>query len=241
MSKRQVNHHSGVVIVEDRNNSRFMVQLYDDTYPRAYWRSAANLIGGNYQKPEAGKIADASPRTIYTREVIEEFALGGDDPTAGIEASVANIVGSGPGAKKQTNFAPIADILRMRDAVLKGTPYGDFIYTVPELSGKPSFTSLVSVYHAFLPSDMFDMAQAHLAHGRAIRNEGITAIVSADDLIKGRTPTAWHAGEVMAEHLGKSLPNPQGIKAERLGLPVEDWTHYLDRFDYKQPPTAVSD
>ncbi len=241
MSKRQVNHHSGVVIVEDESKSRFMVQVYDDTYPRTYWQGAAHLIGGNYQKPEHGKRGDNSPREIYTREVIEEFALGGEDPTKGIESSVANIVGTGPGAKRQTNFAPEADIFNLRDAVLRGTPYGDFIYTIPELNGKQGFTSLVSIYHAFLPTNEFDIAEVHLANGRAIRNEGITAIISADDLITGKILPAWFTSRIMAEHLGKELPNPQGIIAERLGMPVEDWSHYLDRFDYKQPPVVVSD
>lgn len=64
--KTQVHHHACNLIIESEGGKEFLVDVYDDTYPRVTYRGRANLTGGNHN-PD-----DYSPEKLLKREIEEE-------------------------------------------------------------------------------------------------------------------------------------------------------------------------
>lgn len=225
--KQRVHHHSSNVIIQNGDSLEFMFQVYDSTYPRIPFRMQVQLIGGNYQ---AG---DCSPLELFKREICEEFSQDVADHRAGVEKSLINVLGEGPGAQPTVNFAPLVDITTVRKEILLAQPYQDFVYSVPELAGRLGFTGVTSIYHTSLNPETFERVRANIAKGLNIKNEGAASIASVDDIQSGRTKCAWYSAEVLGRFLGMDLPQLHGIRIEPIGLPQDSWESYLDRFEYE--------
>jgi hypothetical protein len=105
-----VNHHPSVTVVKSKESDEFMFTRYDSTYPVLPYRLAANTMGGN-PTPK-----DSSPFNTWSREICEEF---NNEPPHGEELR-----------DKTTPFAPLKEILKIREAILASArPAADFYLT----------------------------------------------------------------------------------------------------------------
>lgn len=114
MQKFKVEAHPSVAIIKSKDSDEFLFARYDSTYPAIPYRLASNTLGGN---PKAGnpKAGDLSPFLTWQREVEEEF---NNVPPKGEELRDEN-----------TPFAPLDEIIRIRNSVLENAVrYGDFYF-----------------------------------------------------------------------------------------------------------------
>jgi hypothetical protein len=229
--RKKVSHHTSVIIIESEEHQKFMFHQYDNTYPRASMRSRVNLIGGNFNPDKK----TCSPLALLDQELVEEFSIDQPDSST-VERNLTDILGEGPGAPQVNVFAPEREVaLMLGILLLRRKPYQDFLYTVPSLDGRPSFDSMVSAYHAFVPLEIFSRMEELIIEGKGIRNEGLTKILTADDLKRSVELPAWHTGEVMEHYLKTPIPNTYGFKSKALGKPRENFTDYTGEFEYSNP------
>ncbi len=208
----QVHHPSSVVIVT--SGDKICHAVYDEGFPRVAWRNHANFIGGNF---EPGK--DYSPRGLLEREVSEELSM----PSTG-----------------QDKFAPEADILRARRAILlQAHSYGDFFITDPyigqELVNGKVADNVVCFYHSEIPEDLMQHIEEALSSGKRMTSEGYLGVNPIDFLVNGKVPMAWSSPAMLSHFLRKEVANPHGAKAAFLGKTRETFADYLDDFEYMVP------
>ena len=109
-----VDAHPSVAIIKSKETEEFLFSRYDETYPVLPYRLASNTIGGNPKN-------DRSPFSTWEREISEEF---NNQPPKGEELR-----------DKTSLFAPLEDILKIRNAILENArAYADFYFTTPGLS-----------------------------------------------------------------------------------------------------------
>src|SRR3989338_10119450 len=94
----RVDAHPSVAIVKSEETEEFLFARYDDTYPALPYRLASNTLGGNPH-------GDKSPFNTWEREVTEEF---NNQSPEGEELR-----------DKNTPFAPLEEIVKIRNAILE--------------------------------------------------------------------------------------------------------------------------
>jgi|SRR3989344_3506804 len=126
---KTIHHHAANLIAESENGKEFLVDIYDNTYPRKCYRGRVNFIGGSHDP------ADYSPRELLEREVKEEFS--GITSSSGMEGIVADMVGERSCVIKPKKFASKEDIIKIQNSLLKFEPFKDYLIKMPAIEGKP--------------------------------------------------------------------------------------------------------
>lgn len=218
---RQVNHHAAVAIVFSEGFDELLFDRYDDSYPMIDWRGRVNLIGGNLSK------ADFSPRGIWEREVEEEFC------SLGLPEDSALSLG---------DRKAIAENL-----VTHAKPFRDYVVWIPSLRflsekgvhWRQPLVVLHSVFETFLSRDCFEIVRDSLKNGKRIKNEGGSAIASLKDLLSGKVVAASATAPILSDYSGlqgkRSLPNPEGVLLEAIGVPKNELKEYGSDFEYTRP------
>lgn len=204
--------------------------VYDGTYPVVKFRGRAiGTSGGMVSKD------DLSPRAALERETHEEFSLD-QDYEEGFDPTLEAVIGPGTRPERIERFADVRLIHRTRDVLLaEAKPFADYLVHVPTVQeGRKAFDMILSTYSATLPQDLIESIRAALERGEGIKNEGLSRLISIRDLSEGRPLTAWATGRVIGDLEGTSLPNPEGITAEKIGTPRESFTDYAE-FEYACP------
>ncbi|MEK6933971.1 MAG: hypothetical protein AABW75_03785 [Nanoarchaeota archaeon] len=230
--KREVSHHAAVAIIESENKKEFLFDVYGDNYAILDYHSRINLIGGNHNDE------DISPWDIWKREIEEEFSL--DD----IEEKGENLTIPGKSSRPKGEFAPLEDILTIRNEIIKNArPYKDFYFETPslrmfkdeEIIKLPIGKCIYSVFLSSVNNDLFGEIKTYLREGKAIKQEGQTCIRNIEQLIKEEPLCAAGTGLIMNDYLGVNIPNPDNAKLEYLGKPRNFMQDYLLDFEYKRP------
>jgi len=127
--------------------------------------------------------------------------------------------------------------LEKAEAVRKGllldvTPYMDFVITIPTAAGEP-----VDVLHSIFLSrpsqECLRIIEESLRDGKELRSEGITRLVSIEDIAQRRVEMAYGAGLILGYFTKKRLPpHRRGTKLEALGIPRASYSEYLRDFRY---------
>lgn|SRR3989344_2186749 len=215
--KRRVDYHPSVLIAQSEMGGEFLFSIYDDTYPRAAYRGAANLIGGNPTR-------DNSPLETLSREIGEEFNF---------EEAL----------KVHKICTSSEEIDTLRDSLIyKVKPFADFyirvLKEIPRAS-KP-YSAIYSAYNTTISQKIFEMTRQNLKQGRKMVGEGLLGILGINDLKSGRI-TAHGTPFILGAYLNLELPHFCDMISENIGTPREKYKDYEDDFEYGRTATRVEE
>jgi len=225
----KISHHASGVIVEAEKTGELLFSRYDDTYPTKCFRGAVNLIGGNYEK------YDKSPLMILIREINQE--LSSDQRYINDrEESLENTMGEWMPPREIRSFADEKYISIIRNEIISNIqPHKDYLCSFPSFEKREGFCSLVSVFISKIKQDVFELARKNINDGKSIKNEGLAAICSLEELKKGGTLCAWAAPCVLSDYKNSMIPNPYNVKINGIGKPRDSMHDYTREFEYSIP------
>lgn len=222
----KIKHAASVLIMPKRSDKRYIVGVYDRTYPIEIFRDHFLFMGGNLK-------GDYSPLSLLTREISEELGLMAtlqDETVNGKKnpRKIAEIDGK--------NYAPRNLREKLRNEVLdfaKG--YADFATRIDKTSigTDEDVTAVISTYVAYVDNDLFDRIENEIKKGRQIVNEGKLMVVKRDELVNGKIRGAWGYATILNDITGLTVPEYPFVEVSSLGEPpkssFEAYKKYLRR------------
>lgn len=223
----KISYHGCSVIIEAEKTGELLVGIYDETYPTKCFRGSINLIGGNHEKE------DKSPLEILLREINQELSSD-QEYINNKEASLRYIIGEWTPPQKIKSFASERDISLIKNEIISNIEsYKDYLCSFLSFEKRDEFGSLASVFISKIKQEIFELARRNLNEGKSIKNEGLAAICTFEDLKEGRLLCAWASPCILSDYKNIVIPNPYNVKVKSIGEPRNSMLDYTNEFEYK--------
>lgn len=234
--------------------NQIFIDLKDGGYPLKAFRWMLCPIGGNWIGHSA--LNDRNPRDTFCREVGEELLL--DQTRASTEE--AALLGLDP---QQTSYVvPKKGVTptnedRAKLDYLKGAfsnaaePFGDFLVQVPKSvldrgvpdNTRPGYASILSYWLVpVCEEDWRTLLELHETYGN-LSVESIAVIVSLEEIVATNRETCCGHDQIMQKFFREMgcvntdrYPLLPDINCTPLGMPMDSYQSYLDRYDVVRHP-----
>jgi hypothetical protein len=211
----KIKHAASVLIMPKRLDRKYIVGVYDRTYPVEIFRGNFLFMGGNLK-------GDYSPLSLLTREISEELGLMEtlQDKTVAGTKNPHKVV-----ELDEKNYAPRDLREKLRNEVLDSTKgYADFFTRIDKnsIGTEEDVVAVISSYIAYIDKDLFDRVENEIKKGRQIVNEGELMVVKRDELVNGKIRGAWGYATILNDITGLTVPEYPFIEVSSLGEPPKN-------------------
>lgn len=219
--KTVISHCASVTIIYAVHDpSQVFVERKDDTHPDPSARGGVNFIGGNLDEDGQG---DISPFDTLSREVHEELWIPEDGTIE--DAEVLSRIK--------------AEIIE--DAV----PFGVFMNSPPAKgTATHKEPALMCVWTSGLNMETWTkLAEFQRRYGDLCVEYSTTSIVSLEDVVSGKVPTAFGNGaRLQCFWLGMGYENAWRIPLDKynntfVGMPPDSYKNLFQKFNVPVKPT----
>ena len=254
MSKIPVNHIAAVGVIHRAQDPReIFTEMKDRGHPMPMARGRLCCIGGNWIGPDAK--GDRGPRGTFTRAMEQEISF--DRPVR--SATGRELLG----LAKDEHFAPTpisgiqvtandeAHLCMLKQGITElAQPFGDFVTTISTSvldaadpgNTREGFSFLGSYFAVPLPEDVWSVMLALQEKFGNLSNSSMSLVTSLDQIIA--TNTRWFAHDRVMQQFfremgfvaAEQLPLVPGISSVRVGIPLDTYAEYLDRYDVAKMP-----
>lgn len=217
MTKKLLDAHPSVLVAYSPEAKKFLMGVYDQTYPKIAYRGSANNLGGN---PEE---SDSSPEQVLLKEIFEEF-----NPAHLNEKKHLGKV----------EWALDSDIRLVRNSLLGNIePYQDFLVIAGEIpGGQKPYTAIYSAFYNEISGRAIEIAEKNIRENRHLTTEGVVGVFTLEDLCssdKKEFSTAHAAAPIINYKFnGANIPYPSALTAEPIGQTKKFFKDYLTDFEY---------